>query len=219
MRRSQFMKEKETLKYPIRYAIMEVKKIINSYPMLSSLRREYKTVAYIVSKCYVISEKKEYLRDGTSTTQYEVVFPYIKKESSYYDSFEKNIPEYDWLSKCINSVTVNQLFDSFEEALVLKEQLNEELINAEIGTIPFDNDFLENVKKIKAKHQLNIDSYKEIEKKIEKYQKKLKVTESASTNLEELLEKVLANTSLISSLSDNEKDTFKKLIKNQNLPS
>lgn len=45
-------------KYPITYAVMPITEQVDWYPGLNELEREYGTVAYIISKCYLISEKR-----------------------------------------------------------------------------------------------------------------------------------------------------------------
>ena len=146
------------LKYPIKYAVMPLTK-----------RSDFGIEIYvnIVSKCYVISERKVYLEDGTYKYEYEVVFPFLIENE---DILERNIPKFNIFSgSCINSTLVYQLFNNFEEASVIANQENKKILNNKIGTEPYDDSFSKRIEKIKENHQKILSKYKIIEKEIEDY--------------------------------------------------
>ena len=56
--------------YPIKYAAMPIYEQTGWTHGLNALERNYDVVAYIVSKCYLISERKEYERNGKQINNY-----------------------------------------------------------------------------------------------------------------------------------------------------
>lgn len=214
------MEVKKELKYPIKYAIMPIKEQTGWYPGLNELEREYGVVVNIVSKCYVIGEEKEYLGDGTFQIQYEVVFPFFKKDKIYFDGCEPVIPKYNFYSQCTNSVFVNQLFNSFDEAQVVANQANEEILYHTIGILPYNEDFQKNVKVAKEKHQETLDKYKKIEETMEQETRDMKITKTYSFPLERLIEQIIENPNefyveLANRLSPEEREYLKQLIENR----
>lgn len=159
--------EQNELKYPIKYGIMPIMEQIGWSPWVSELEREYGVVAYIVSKCYLVGEHKEYLSDGTIKINYEVVFPYRKDNSPYYDHFKRVTPEYDFNFQCSNSHKASELFDNFEEAQVVAAKMNEALVSREIQVLVFDKNIKEKIQVIKEKYQKTLDKYKATEDMIE----------------------------------------------------
>lgn len=89
--------------YPIRYAIMPYNEHVGY--VLGTNKKIYDVTGYIASKCYVLSKKINYLEDGSSEKEYEVVFPYQKKE----------LWKIEYPSR--NSIIVTDLYDSFEDAV------------------------------------------------------------------------------------------------------
>ncbi len=214
------MKVKKELKYPIKYAVMPIEEQIGWYPGLNELEREYDVVVNIVSKCYVIREEKEYLQDGTFKIKYEVVFPFQKKDKIYIGGFEPVIPEYNFYSQCTNSIFVNQLFNSFDEAQVVADQANEEILHHTIGILPYNEDFQKNLKVTKEKHQETLDRYKKIEETIEQKTCDMKIIKTYSFPLEHLIEQIIESPSefyvkLASELSSEEREYLKQLIENR----
>lgn len=209
------MEVKKELKYPIKYAVMPIKEQIGWYPGLHELERECDVVANIVSKCYVIREDKEYLQDGTLKIKYEVVFPSLK-----FGGFELAVPEYNFYSQCTNSIFVNQLFNSFEEAQAVADQANEEILYHTIGILPYNEDFQKNLKAVKEKHQETLDRYKKIEEIIEQGTCDMKITKTYHFPLEHLIEQIIENPSefyvkLAGELSPEEREYLKQLIENR----
>lgn len=201
------------IKYPIKYAIMPIIEQTGRYPDLHELGYEYSIVANIVSKCYVVGERKEYLKDGTFNIKYEVVFQYDK--SNYNDDYEPIIPKYNIYSQCINSMFVNQLFNNFDEALAIANQLNREILENQIKFLP-----PKSRKKVEECHQETLEKYKKIEQTIEQKTCDMKVTQTYSSILENIIEKILTSSSkfyikLTNILSIQEIEYLKQLIENR----
>lgn len=214
------MEVKKEVKYPIKYAVMPIEEQIGWYPGLNELEREYSVVANIVSKCYVIREDKEYLQDGTLKIKYEVVFPFLKKDKIHFGGFEPAIPEYNFYSQCTNSIFINQLFNSFEEAQTVADQENEKILHHTIGILPYNEDFQKNLKAVKEKHQETLDRYKKIEETIEQETCGMKITKTYNFPLEHLIEQIMENPSefyvkVASKLSPEEREHLKQLIENR----
>ncbi len=212
------MLDKKDLKYPIKYAVMPIKEQIGWSNGLNELEREYGVVANIVSKCYVIGEQKKYSSDGTIEIKYEVVFLYNKQYTSYYDKFKPSIPEFNIWSQCTNSIFVNQLFNSFEEALIVAKQFNDEIVHHKIMFLHFDKDFQSKVEKIKTEHQETLDKYKKIEEEIQQETNNVEITKTST--LEDIIEKIVESPrkfyiNLADSLSIEEREYLKKLINNR----
>ncbi len=211
------MKEKKEVKYPIKYAVMPVKENDCSY---GKLGQECRVVANIVSKCYVVSEKKLYLGDGNYKTLYEVVFPYKKVCTEIEVHSEHSIPEFNIYSECTNSICVNQLFDSYSDTLTVVNKLNEDILYQEIGCLPYNDEFESNVGKLKMKHQKTLDKCKKFENCLKKRTIDMEITKTNSSALEDVIEKIVENPSefyikVASVLSYEEREYLKQLIENR----
>lgn len=103
---------KNELNYPIKYAVLGIKE------------QEDEIVAYIAEKVYVISEKVEYFKDGTSKKKYQVVFPF--KNGKDYKTGGVT-PEFTHYNQCYNSDIIDDLYDSYEEAKSISSTLNKKL--------------------------------------------------------------------------------------------
>jgi len=119
----------EELRYPIKYAILELKEQGGWLFDYSDI-----TQGFIVSKCYVVESSIKYLSNGDSKITHKVVFPYknisafrlsLKRGFSYSD--EETIPSYDAGRNPYPVDIVSDLFDSYEEAKELALQKNEEM--------------------------------------------------------------------------------------------
>ena len=99
--------------YPIKYALMPIDEQVGWNNGVYGLERNYDTVCYIVSKCYVISEKTKFEPNGDTSIEYQVVFPYEYRE---FNRWKKVLPSRSVHGIPLNSKTVHNLFDSFEEA-------------------------------------------------------------------------------------------------------
>lgn len=203
------MEEKEELKYPIKYAIMPIKKLVNLG------LHEFEVVVNIVSKCYIVGERTEHLKDGTKEIKYEVVFPYID------DGSKQVIPEYNFYFECINSIFVDQLFDSFGEAFEVSNSINKKIFAQSLSYLPVDENFQKVYQELKEKHDQMLKDYRNIEQIIEEKTEDMIVTKEEMSNLDRILETI--NRSPIEfykkvgdSLSLEEKELLIALIKNRN---
>ena len=110
------------LNYPVKYAILGIEEQVGWIPGWHNMEREYDICGYIVSKVFVVSELIQYNHDGTHTKKYQVVFPF----PSITDT-KRQIPIYNMYSQISNSVNVYHVFDDFEEAKKLANELNKEI--------------------------------------------------------------------------------------------
>ena len=106
----------EEVKYPVKYALMPVK----TY-RTNKMGEEYITdICYLISKAYVIEEHRKYQEDGTYSVKYQICFPY--KVYTEGISPIKTTPSKNAHNS--NETLAFNLFDSYEEALIAKEQKN-----------------------------------------------------------------------------------------------
>ena len=107
--------------YPIKYCL---------YPMIEKVGKNkdiggYDVSCYIVSKCYLIGEEKKYTSDGNTKMYYDVVFPFRENENK---EWFRDVPRINPIvHSCYNSFQVDQVFDTYEEALPLKNTKNDEI--------------------------------------------------------------------------------------------
>lgn len=175
--------------YPIKYAIMKIEGEIdcNSYSGV-----EYGVIANIVSKCYVISEKIEYDKNGNYNWKYEVVFPY-QRESRYNGGFERIEPKYNYDSECINSTIIYELYDNLEEALEASKDENNKVLEKTIGGLPFSDDIKKRIEEEKEKHDIIINTYRKLENLIETGTPNMVVKEETEPEINEVTEDVPVN--------------------------
>lgn len=118
---------KNELNYPIKYAIQELK-INKGYDS----NYEDITFGFIISKCYVVNQNIKYHQDGSQTLTYNVVFPYKDIQTFTYEVLTleypfneiKSTPHYSLWNNCLNDTIVSEIFDTFEEATIYKQQQN-----------------------------------------------------------------------------------------------
>ena len=108
----------QELNYPIKYAVLELKE-------RGDINVGYKdiTQGFIVSKCYVISSNILYQPDGTKKITHSVVFPFenISLFKFSLKNGKKNIgreaiPHYDSNNKIQLTRTVEEIYDTYDEA-------------------------------------------------------------------------------------------------------
>jgi len=177
-------------KRPIKYAILKIKE-------------KEEIVAYIISKCYVISEKEVY---ETSKIFYEVLFPYNA-------ALECNMD-----SKYFKTCLVSQLFDDFKEAEKIREELNNKILYHEMSYVSIDKNYEENIEKLKKEHQEILEKYLKIEKEIQDKTTDMKITQNLT--LEEIIKRIIKNPRefyirVASILSIEEIEYLKQLIENK----
>ena len=71
-------------------------------------------------RCYLTKYKK----DGSTILEHEVVFPY---RLSDFSKWKRVFPEYNLYGQCTNSIKVDKMFDSYEDALKYVLDKNEKL--------------------------------------------------------------------------------------------
>ena len=130
--------EKEN-KYPIKYAVLELKE-------KGGYLVGYKDIARgnIVSKCYVLESTIRYTSDGGSNLFHIVVFPFsnletfkrsLRNQSQYIG--EKTIPRYDFDNDPYKATVVSELFDTYEEAKEKAQAQNEKMKSQTILEISY----------------------------------------------------------------------------------
>ena len=150
--------------YPVKYVAMPIIEQIGWCHGLNELERNYDVVCYIVSKCYLLSDKIKYKENGKSLKEYEVVFPYQKRQ---YYSWERVIPEFNLINyACTNSNLVDKVFDNYEEALEFATQKNKELCDKTWGYLPYTEDLDERILEKKQEFNDRLSSYKMLEQQI-----------------------------------------------------
>ena len=135
--------------YPIKYSVIGI------YDEINRNTNEPEYITYIASKCYVIEENIIYNQNGTKKKTYEVSFPFALSNASF--SFVRTIGD----------EKVDDVYDSFEEALEVAKSKNDEFILDKIAFLPFDEHFETNYEKITKKANMYIEKYKKLEKIIE----------------------------------------------------
>lgn len=109
--------------YPIKYAVIPM---IEQIDYCAEGERKYSTVAYIATKCHLISKEEEYNIYGSKKIQYQVVFPY-KSINDTFTEFERVKPYYSY-DRCANSIIVDSIFDTFGEAVLEADSRNNKLL-------------------------------------------------------------------------------------------
>lgn len=154
--------------FPIKYAVMPIMEQTGWSHGLHELVRDYNEVAYIAAKCYLITERKKYSINGKTNISYEVVFPFEKKD---YD-WKKIEPEYNVRGNCCNSIMVDKVFNSFEEALIEAQNKNDELVSDSVRYC----DLSKAESKI-SERKIRMEYYKSLEQLIEQNTGDLNVCE------------------------------------------
>lgn len=145
--------------YPIKYATMPIIEQIGWSHGLNELERNYGVVCYIVSKCYLLSDKTKYKEDGRSVKEYEVVFPYQRELNGIW---KRTTMSY----ACINPVFVENVYDSYEEALEISTQKNKELCEKTWICLPYTKDLEEQISKKIEEFNNKLSRYKILEQQI-----------------------------------------------------
>ncbi len=133
--------------YPIKYAAMPIENN-NGEPL-----------AYIVSKCYVISEEKKYSPDGDIKYNYNVVFPYQSCGNFYpadYGCWKRVDPDINNTSK------VTYVFDDYSGALSFASIKNANILQNKKKFIS-----IKDFEAVENSHQLILDHYGDLQKKID----------------------------------------------------
>ena len=135
--------------YPIKYSVIGI------YDEINRNTNEPEQITYIASKCYVVEENIIHNENGTKKKTYGVYFPFVLSNASF--SFVRTV----------GYEKVDDVYDSFEEALEVAKSKNDEFILDKIAFLPFDEHFETNYEKITKKANMYIEKYKKLEKIIE----------------------------------------------------
>lgn len=147
------------LKYPIRYAVMPVKSDKDWLkPTLANSLSE--DVGFIVSKVYLLGERKTNFFNGKCRTEYEVVYPY----KTPMDLDKRVIPQYGYTSFYSNSDFVDEIFATYEganESATLKnKKLKQKLVKSLVCT---EKELTKQVNEIDIDFDKKQEKYKEFE--------------------------------------------------------
>ena len=190
--------------YPVKYTAMPIIEQVGWSHGLNELERNYDVVCYIVSKCYLISDRTKYNENGENEKEYEVVFPYQRRQ--YYDSWERVTPSFN--NGCINSNFVNLPYTKDLNNQISKkiQEFNDRLSKYEIleQQILFNTSNLEQSK------------VKELDKLIINSKGKIKVSFS---NLYEYLKYSTYSKFIVYSISQEQYNKLLTSINNQDLPN
>ncbi len=148
--------------YPVKYTAMPIIEQVGWSRGGNELERNYNVVCYIVSKCYLISDRTKYKENGKSEKEYEVVFPY--QNSQNHNVWERNVPSFN--NGCTNSEYVEKVFDTYDDALKFVTEKNKELYNNELKTLPNRNNLNDQVSKKRQEFSDRLSKYKQLEQQI-----------------------------------------------------
>ena len=128
---------------PIKYTILKAEKFNGVY---------IDTAAYVVSKCFVVSDTIDYSHGDSKQFFYVVNAAFI----DYKKNIIVNRLEYDDLGECLNTTRTINVFDTYKEAKHLALGYNKNLIDNSgylLSNISVDMDL----------EQVELDKIKEIE--------------------------------------------------------
>lgn len=109
-------------KLPMCYAVMKIdEKLGNDLGDIT---------IFVAAGCYIVRQTLEYLENGEFEISGDVVFMWNKTDDNNEPIFIQN--------KCINSVSVNKLFFSAEEAIMEAEEENKKYLVKKIMEISMD---------------------------------------------------------------------------------
>jgi len=108
--------------YPIKYALFVKKRQRGWVTGLNELERDMVIDYFVVSKCYQVEEKLDFKENGNIEKSYRVVFPYCNQQGEWI----RVVPEHGYSGIC-NAVEVDNLYDTFDEALLVAENENNKL--------------------------------------------------------------------------------------------
>ena len=144
--------------YPVKYAAMPIIEQVGWTHGLNELERDYDVVCYIVSKCYLVSDRTNYKENGKNEKEYQVVFPY---QPGQYNNWERVTPSFN--NGCTNSNFVEKVFDTYEEALEFATHKNEELCEKAWVYLPYTKDLNDQISKKIQEFNDRLSRYKLLE--------------------------------------------------------
>lgn len=208
----------EQVKYPIKYTLIRVDENGNGVSYVEPSLRASTTVAFIVSKCYLVGEKTEYFKEGKSKKSYDVVFPMGLPHLLGSKNWHMVIPDRNFAGEYINAWPSTYVFDCLEDALQLAEKCNASLLHEKIGSLQSDAPTTgEKVADIKTMHEKNLKLWKQIEQQLLEKTSDMVVF---STSLESLIAKVIERPEdfyrkLAETLSPEEREYMKLLLQDK----
>ena len=150
--------------YPIKYAVIPMIEQVGWSHGINELEREYGTVCYIVSKCYLVEESKKYNADGSVRVKYHVVCPYQYDEFYEWNRVE---PTFNIMhGQCTNDIVVDEVYDSLEDARVSKDEKNQEIFQKLFIYMPYEI-YKKRRKEIESKFNNTLAYYNQLEAMIE----------------------------------------------------
>lgn len=155
----------EDFNFPIRYGI------IKNSEKIKCGEETYNVDIYIACKCYVLSETRIYLKDGTSKEKYEVFFLYAKEENRI--MFEKQYIEFEKDNEYEHKDNLDIIFNSYTDASKYADGLNMKTFRDFVSVVPFDSEYGTKVKAAKANYDKLLADYKTEEERIEEKSKRL----------------------------------------------
>ena len=154
------------INYPIKYAVIPITEdVVNSYGA-----QERIFVCYIVSKCYLLEERKKYTIDGRTEKEYRIVIPYEKHDYNTWRRVEESCNLVGW--DCVNSITTDAVYDTIAEARIAKERKNQKLLDSMFSCMPYDI-FIKNSKQVRSNFKKKLNFYEKFEDEIERKTKEL----------------------------------------------
>ncbi len=120
----------DTKRYPVVYAIMPIYEY-TGWTDSGYGERTGDIFGYIVSKAYLVERNTKYGFDHYKcgyNNAFEVVFPFdISVPDDRCGAFEEREPSFNiWSRRCTNSITVDNIFYSFDKAKRIANKLTEE---------------------------------------------------------------------------------------------
>ena len=146
--------------YPIKYAVIPMIEQVGWLHGMNELEREYGTVCYIVSKCYLVEESKKYKADGSVRVKYHVVCPYQYDE--FYE-WKRVEPTFNIMhGQCTNDIVVDEVYDSLEDARVSKDEKNQEIFQKLFKYMPYEV-YKKRFKEVESKFNNTLAYYNQLE--------------------------------------------------------
>lgn len=142
-------------KYPVGYTVMPIMKTRELNEVVENEKERGDLIAYMPSKCYVVSSEKKITKSGKIACSYGVVYPYITGKSMAENYYMSNYPKYNSDGDCTNSSKTDFLTDSYEEALKQAIIRNNELLNS----ISYSKSSKAYHLKSKANHEQLVEHY------------------------------------------------------------
>ncbi len=128
--------------YPVGYTVMPVYMTKQLNECFSKDDSTKQVIAYMPSKCYIVSTEKKITKDGSVNSSYGVVYPFVPGKAVSQNYYMSNYPKYDSNGNCSNCETTQFLTDSFETAMKQAMTKNKELLNATNHSITSKTSYL-----------------------------------------------------------------------------